>query len=145
WGDLFKKIPKPEIGAVGYTFAESEVRHHDAYSHLIEILGLNEEFMQLLDSPVLHKRIENLGNALDTARSEINQEYMRSIVLFSISIADVSLFSQLVVIMFYNKYNNTFKGISNAEEATSKEEQIHGLFGAQLLIVIKKPHPESFA
>ena len=33
WGDIFKKLPKPEIGNVGATFAESEVRHADAYSH----------------------------------------------------------------------------------------------------------------
>jgi ribonucleoside-diphosphate reductase beta chain len=31
WGDVYKKMPKPEIGAVGATFAESEVRHTDAY------------------------------------------------------------------------------------------------------------------
>jgi len=41
WGDIYKKMPKPEIGAVGATFAESEIRHTDAYSHLLEILGLN--------------------------------------------------------------------------------------------------------
>ena len=34
WGDLYHRIPKPEIGSVGSTFAESEVRHADAYSHL---------------------------------------------------------------------------------------------------------------
>ena len=44
WGDIYKKMPKAEIGAVGATFAESEVRHHDAYSHLLEVLGLNDEF-----------------------------------------------------------------------------------------------------
>ena len=144
WGDLFKKMPKPEIGAVGFTFAESEVRHHDAYSHLIEILGLNEEFKQLLEIPVMQKRIEYLNNAVETARSDINQDYMRSILLFSIFIEHVSLFSQFVVIMSFNKYRNMFKGISNAVEATSKEEQIHGLFGAELIRVIKKEHPEWF-
>ena len=44
WGDIYHKIPKPEVGSVGATFAESEVRHADAYSHLLEILGLNKEF-----------------------------------------------------------------------------------------------------
>jgi ribonucleoside-diphosphate reductase beta chain len=44
WGDLHNRLPKPEIGAVGATFSESEVRHHDSYSHLLEILGLNGEF-----------------------------------------------------------------------------------------------------
>jgi len=30
WGDVYKHLPKPEIGSVGQTFAESEVRHMDA-------------------------------------------------------------------------------------------------------------------
>jgi ribonucleoside-diphosphate reductase beta chain len=47
WGDIYKKMPKPEIGAVGATFAESEVRHTDAYSHLLEILGLNQDFKEI--------------------------------------------------------------------------------------------------
>ena len=42
WGDIYKRMPKPEIGNVGATFAESEVRHADAYSHLIQLLGLNQ-------------------------------------------------------------------------------------------------------
>ena len=43
WGDLHNRMPKPEVGAVGSTFAANEVIHHDAYSHLLEILGLNNE------------------------------------------------------------------------------------------------------
>jgi len=144
WGDIFKKMPKPEIGAVGYTFAESEVRHHDAYSHLLEILGLNQEFEQLLEVPVMQKRIHYLSNALETARSDINQDYMRSILLFSLFIEHVSLFSQFLIIMSFNKHRNMFKGISNAVEATSKEEQIHGLFGIELIKILKKEHPEWF-
>ena len=50
WGDIYKRMPKPEIGSVGATFAESEVRHADAYSHLIQLLGLNREFENLLAS-----------------------------------------------------------------------------------------------
>lgn len=144
WGDIFKKLPKPEIGAVGYTFAESEVRHHDAYSHLLEILGLNEDFEQVIETPVLQKRIEYLSLALENARSDINQDYMRSILLFSLFIEHISLFSQFLIIMSFNKYRNMFKGISNAVEATSKEEQIHGLFGAEVINLIKKEHPDWF-
>ena len=46
--------------------------------------------------------------------------------------------------MSFNKHKNLFKGISNAVEATSKEEQIHGLFGIDLINIIKKEHPEWF-
>jgi len=66
WGDLYKKMPKPEIGAVGATFAESEVRHTDAYSHLLEILGLNEEFQNIQNFPALINRVSYLDKALKT-------------------------------------------------------------------------------
>ena len=46
--------------------------------------------------------------------------------------------------MSFNKYKQMFKGISNAIEATSKEEQIHGLFGIELINIIKEENPEWF-
>lgn len=144
WGDVYKKIPKPEIGAVGATFAESEVRHTDAYAHLLEILGLNDVFNKIHEIPVLIKRVQYLEKALKNARSEDNKDYSQSILLFSLFIEHVSLFSQFFIIMSFNKHKNLFKGISNAVEATSKEEQIHGLFGIDLINIIKQEHPEWF-
>ncbi len=144
WGDIYKKMPKPEIGAVGFTFAESEVRHMDAYSHLLEILGLNDEFEKIKSIPVLMDRVNYLEKALKHARSEDNREYSQSILLFSLFIEHVSLFSQFLIMMSFNKYKNLFKGISNAVEATSKEEQIHGLFGIDLINIIKEENPSWF-
>ncbi|MCD5382036.1 MAG: ribonucleotide-diphosphate reductase subunit beta [Candidatus Pacebacteria bacterium] len=144
WGDIYKKIPKPEVGAVGATFAESEVRHTDAYAHLLEILGLNHEFETIRDIPALMQRVNYLDAAIKNARSEDAREYSQSILLFSLFIEHVSLFSQFLIIMSFNKYKNVFKGISNAVEATSKEEQIHGLFGIDLINIIKAEHPEWF-
>ncbi|MCF7831348.1 MAG: ribonucleotide-diphosphate reductase subunit beta [Candidatus Pacebacteria bacterium] len=144
WGDLYKKMPKPEIGAVGATFAESEVRHTDAYAHLLEILGLNEEFQNIQKFPALINRVSYLDKALKNARSDDNREYSQSILLFALFIEHVSLFSQFLIMMSFNKHKNLFKGISNAVEATSKEEQIHGLFGIDLILIIKEEHPEWF-
>jgi len=144
WGDIYKRLPKPEIGAVGATFAESEVRHTDAYAHLLEILGLNEVFQNIDEIPVLIKRVHYLDKALINARSEDNRDYSQSILLFSLFIEHVSLFSQFLIMMSFNKYKNLFKGISNAVEATSKEEQIHGLFGIDIINIIKTEHPEWF-
>lgn len=144
WGDIYKHIPKPEIGQVGYTFAESEVRHSDAYSHLLEILGLNKEFEQIKDVPAIMARIKYLEHALLTARSDDPRDYTLSILLFSLFTEHVSLFSQFLIIMAFNKHRNLFKGISNAIEATSKEEQIHGLFGIDLINLIREEQPEWF-
>lgn len=144
WGDIYKKMPKPEIGAVGFTFAESEVRHMDAYSHLLEILGLNEEFQKIQEIPALMNRVQYLEKMLRTSRTDDNREYVQAVLLFSLFIEHVSLFSQFLIIMSFNKYKNLFKGISNAVEATSKEEQIHGLFGIDIINIIRQEHPEWF-
>ncbi len=144
WGDIYKKMPKPEIGAVGATFAESEVRHTDAYSHLLEILGLNTEFNKIKGIPALMNRVNYLEKAIKNRSSEDNREYTQSILLFSLFIEHVSLFSQFLIIMSFNKHKNLFKGISNAVEATSKEEQIHGLFGIDIINILRNEHPEWF-
>jgi ribonucleoside-diphosphate reductase beta chain len=144
WSDIYKKMPKTEIGSVGSTFAESEVRHADAYSHLLEILGLNEEFENITEIPVIKKRIAYLEKTITLSRTDENRQYMHSVLLFSLFIEHVSLFSQFLIIMSFNKQRNLFKGISNAVEATSKEEQIHGMFGIDIINIIKKEHPEWF-
>ncbi|GGD20206.1 ribonucleotide-diphosphate reductase subunit beta [Hyunsoonleella pacifica] len=144
WGDIYHKMPKPEIGSVGATFAESEVRHHDAYSHLIEILGLNAEFKALKKKPVIMRRVHYLETALKNSKSDNIQEYAESILLFSLFIEHVSLFSQFLIIMAFNKHKNMLKGISNVVEATSKEEQIHGDFGIDVIKIIKKENPSWF-
>lgn len=144
WGDIYKKMPKPEIGAVGFTFAESEVRHMDAYSHLLEILGLNDEFKKIHEIPALSKRVAYLEQVIQKTRSDNHKEYAHAVLLFSLFIEHVSLFSQFLIILSFNKFRNLFKGISNAVEATSKEEQIHGQFGTDLINIIKKEHSEWF-
>ena len=144
WGDIYHRIPKPEIGSVGSTFAESEVRHADAYSHLLEILGLNSEFKELKKKPAIMKRVRYLETALKNSKSDDNKDYAESILLFSLFIEHVSLFSQFLIIMAFNKHKNMLKGISNVVEATSKEEQIHGDFGIDLIKILQKENPDWF-
>jgi ribonucleoside-diphosphate reductase beta chain len=142
WADIYKRMPKPEIGNVGATFAESEVRHADAYSHLIQLLGLNSEFENLLQVPAIRRRIKYLEKSITNSKAVEDREYFESVVLFSMFIENVSLFSQFLVIMSFNKHKNLLKGISNAVEATSKEENIHAGFGFDLVNLIKEENPE---
>ena len=144
WADLYKRMPITEIGDVGMTFAESEVRHKDAYARLIRILGLEEEFMHVVEIPAIKDRIAYLTKYLDGTRSKDNKMYTKSVLLFSLFIEHVSLFSQFLIMMSFNKEKNLFKGISNVVEATSKEEEIHGNFGSELINIIKEENPEWF-
>ena len=144
WADLYKRMPITEVGDVGMTFAESEVRHKDAYAQLLRILGLEEEFQNVVEIPAIKDRIAYLTKYLDGTRSKDNKMYTKSVLLFSLFIEHVSLFSQFLIMMSFNKEKNLFKGISNVVEATSKEEDIHGNFGAEIINIIKKENPDWF-
>jgi len=144
WADLYKRMPITEVGDVGMTFAESEVRHKDAYARLLRILGLEKEFQSVIDVPAIAGRLKYLKKYLDGTRSRDDKMYTKSVLLFSLFIEHVSLFSQFLIMMSFNKEKNVFKGISNVVEATSKEEEIHGNFGAELINIIKKENPEWF-
>ena len=139
WSKIYERFPKPEFQGVGVTFAESEVRHADAYSSLIELLGLNDEFKKLLDIPAIKKRINYLERINKTPIE--NQDYFNNIILFSMFVENVSLFSQFLIMMSFNKHKNMLKGISNAVEATSKEEDIHARFGFEIVNIIKDENP----
>ncbi|MGY3777022.1 ribonucleotide-diphosphate reductase subunit beta [Helcococcus sueciensis] len=144
WGDLYKRLPKPELANVGHTFAESEVRHSDAYAHLLELLGLNNEFEKIDEIPALRNRVNYLRKHNEYARTGNDRDYAIAILLFSAFVEHISLFSQFLIIMSFNKYSNLFSGISNAIEATSKEEQLHGEFGVELINTIREEKPKWF-
>lgn len=144
WADLYKRLPKPEVAVVGMSFAESEVRHERAYAHLLEVLGLNDKFEEILEVPAIKGRINYLTKYLDGTRSKDDRVYTKTILLFSLFIEHVSLFSQFLIIMAFNKEKNLLSGISNVVEATSLEEQVHGLFGAEIVSIIRTEHLEWF-
>ena len=96
WADMYKRMPITEVGDVGMTFAESEVRHKDAYARLIRILGLEKEFETVVEVPAIAGRIKYLTKYLDGTRSKDNKMYTKSVLLFSLFIEHVSLFSQFL-------------------------------------------------
>ena len=60
WGDIYRRMPKSEIGFVGSIFSESEARHFEAYSELITQLGLDERFKNLIEIPEIRGRMNYL-------------------------------------------------------------------------------------
>ncbi|MDP8079153.1 ribonucleotide-diphosphate reductase subunit beta [Phocoenobacter skyensis] len=143
WGDLYRYFPKPEIDDVGGTFAESEVRHKDAYSFLLEKLGLNDMFANITEIQPLMDRINYMEEFM-REKEEGKEQFILSLVLFSLFVEHISLFGQFLIMMSFNKHKNLFKGISNAVEATSKEEEIHGRFGIALYEILRNEHSELF-
>lgn len=144
WARIYDRMPKPEIAEVGMTFAESEVRHANAYSHLLDLLGLSSEFEKIHSIPAIIDRVHYLQHAQEGIRSADNRQFALTVLLFSAFVEHISLFSQFLIIMAFNKHRAAFKGVSNIVEATSKEEQIHGMFGVELVRILQHEYPEWF-
>lgn len=144
WSKLGDQFPKSEFDQVGMTFAESEVRHSDAYSHLLEVLSLNDDFVVLLENPVIQGRIDYLSKYLKNASSDNKQLYTLTLTLFSLFTENVSLFSQFAIIKAFNKHKNMLKDIDNVVQATQKEEVVHGLLGIYIINKVKEEYPEWF-
>lgn len=142
WGNLYLHLPKPEFNGLGSTFAECEFRHSEAYSRLLEVLGYNSEFEKILDIPAIKKRIQYLGAALKNAKSDEPQEYITSLVLFTILIENVSLFSQFAIILYFTRFKGFMKNTSNIIAWTSVDEQLHANAGIYIINQIKKEFPE---
>lgn len=144
WTKLGDKFPKAEFDQVGVTFGESEVRHADAYSHLLQVLNLNDDFNILLENEIIQGRVDYLQKYLKNASDNSNEAYTLTLTLFSLFIENVSLFSQFAIIKSFYKHKNVLKDIDNVVQATQKEELIHALFGSYLVNIIRKEFPEWF-
>jgi len=140
WVKIGDYLPKPEIQAVGAVFGDSEVRHADAYTHLLEILGLNSMFKDIDKFKPLANRRDHLKKKLSP--SDSREEFLLKVLLFSTFVENVSLFSQFLVMQAFDKETNRLSGLANAIEATSKEEDIHFQFGIELIKTMKQEHPE---
>lgn len=142
WGNLYNHLPKPELNGLGSTFAECEFRHSEAYSRLVEVLGSNDEFETLIEVPVIKERIEYLSNVLKNTKSNDKQEYSIALILFTILIENVSLFSQFAIILSFTRFKGWMKNVSNIIAWTSVDEQIHANAGIYLINKIKEEYPE---
>ncbi len=144
WGNLYNHLPKPEFNGLGSTFAECEFRHSEAYSRLLEVLGYNDEFNNLMSIPVIKKRVDYLSNALSNSKSTDRAEYVQSLILFSILIENVSLFSQFGIILSFTRFRGAMKNVSNIIAWTSVDEQLHANAGIYIVNKIREEHPEIF-
>lgn len=144
WGNIYDKMPKPEIGMVGYSLAHSEVIHQEAYSELLTMLGLEKEFKVALEEPVIKGRVDYLTKYLKGASENKKENYTLNLLLFSAFIESCSLFSQFYIIKSYCQNKQLLKTVDNIIMATAKEEDVHFQFGMELINIIKKENPEWF-
>ena len=145
WGNLYNHLPKPEFNGLGATFAECEFRHSEAYSRLLDVLGFTEEFEVALKSDILQERLAFLNNKNLTADIDNPQKaFALNLVIFSLLVENVSLFSQFATVLSFTHFKGWLKNTSNIIAWTSKDEQLHANAGIYIFNQIMKENPEWF-
>lgn len=145
WVELYHLFPKPEIDAIGVSFGESEVRHQRGYRKPIEKFGLEEEFAKLEQEPVIKNRLDYLNKYLDKVRNTGNiKDKLMVLTLFTLAVENSSLFGLFSIIKVINQKRKVLKDTDNLIMDTTKEENIHALFGIYLINLLKEENPELF-
>lgn len=143
WGNLYSHLPKPEFNGLGSTFAECEFRHSEAYSRLLDVLGFSDDFEKALETDILQKRLAFLNNKnLTTHIDDPRKKFALNLVIFSLLIENVSLFSQFATILSFTHFKGMLKNTSNIIAWTSKDEQLHANAGIYIFNIIIQENPE---
>lgn len=137
WGDLYKHFPKPEFNNVGSSFAESETRHSEAYSKLLEVLNYEEDFKNLLEVPVFKEKLNLIEQSMSS-----KTDIIEKLLFFTIVIENSSLFSQFANILAMAKFKGIMKNVANIILWTQNDENIHSKAGTYILNLINKEQPE---
>lgn len=144
WSKLGENLPHPSLYDLGFAMANTEVIHGNAYERLLESLGMNSIFEENLKVPCLLNRVKYLRKYNHKYYKDSKKQYVYSIVLFTLFIENISLFSQFYVINWFYKNKNVLKDTNQQVKYTRQEEQIHALVGIKIINEIKKEHPELF-
>ena len=145
WGQLGNHFPKPEIKELGAIASESEVRHTKSYDKLLSVLDMEEYYNKALKNDFILGRFNYLDKYLKlSSHNSDNSKYLLKLILFSVLIENVSLFSQFATIMYFYKHNGIMKDIRNIVKWTSIDEQLHFNIGVLLTNILRKEFPEMF-
>ncbi|NBW42187.1 ribonucleotide reductase, partial [bacterium] len=144
WSNIGKHLPKPEIADMGAVFGGVEVIHSRAYSEILSKLGLEDEFITLLDNKPVMNRVTYLNKYVDRVYKDDKKQFLYSLILFTLFTENVSLFSQFYTILGFNRFNAVLKDTANVVQYTSKEENLHAEGGMALINQIRREHPELF-
>ena len=72
------------------------------------------------------------------------KQFIYSLILFTLFVENIALFSQFYTIGWFGRYKNVLKDTNKQVEYTSREEALHAIIGMKLINVIRKEHPELF-
>jgi ribonucleoside-diphosphate reductase beta chain len=144
WAKLGDNLPHPSINDMGYVMANTEVVHGDAYERLLEVLGIDDAFEKILELDIIKGRVNYLRKHLHKFHADNKKQFVYSLILFTLFVENIALFSQFYTISWFGSFKNLLKDTNKQVEYTSREENLHAIIGMKLINVIRKEHPELF-
>lgn len=144
WAKLGDNLPHPCFKDLGYVMANTEVIHGDAYEKLLEVLGLEDVFSKNLELDIIKGRVNYLRKYNHKFYKDSKKQYIYALILFTLFVENVSLFSQFYIINWLYKNRNILNETNNQVKYTRNEEQIHAMVGMKIINQIHKEYPELF-
>lgn len=144
WAKLGDNLPHPSLSDLGYVMANTEVIHNNAYERLLEVLGLQDVFEENLKLDFIEGRVKYLRKYNHRFYKDSKKQYVYALILFTLFVENVSLFSQFYIINWFNRYRNVLKDTGQQVKYTRNEENIHALVGIKIINTIREEHPELF-
>jgi len=144
WAKLGENLPQPCFQDLGYVMANTEVIHNNAYERLISIIGLENVFEENLKLEWIEGRVKYLRKYTHKFYKDSKKQYLYAIILFTLFVENVSLFSQFYVINWFARFKNVLKDTDQQVKYTRNEENIHGIVGTKIINTIREEYPELF-
>jgi ribonucleoside-diphosphate reductase beta chain len=144
WAKLGDNLPQPCFQDLGYVMANVEVIHNDAYERLLSVLGLEDVFEQNLKLDWIQGRVKYLKKYTHKFYKDSKKQYLYAIILFTLFVENVSLFSQFYVINWFARFKNVLKDTDQQVKYTRNEENIHALVGIKIINTIREEYPDLF-
>jgi ribonucleoside-diphosphate reductase beta chain len=144
WAKLGENLPHPSLADLGYVMANTEVIHNNAYERLLTVLGLEDVFEENLKLDWIQGRVKYLKKYTHRFYKDSKKQYLYALILFTLFVENVSLFSQFYVINWFARFKNVLKDTDQQVKYTRNEENLHALIGIQIINTIRKEYPELF-
>jgi ribonucleoside-diphosphate reductase beta chain len=144
WAKLGENLPHPALQDLGYVMANTEVIHNNAYERLLSVLELEDIFEENLKLEWIQGRVKYLRKYTHRFYKDSKKQYLYAIILFTLFVENVSLFSQFYIINHFARFKNVMKDTDQQVKYTRNEENIHALVGIQIINTIRQEHPELF-
>lgn len=144
WVRLGDNLPHPSIVDLGIVMGASEVIHNRAYNRLLEELGIHDIFEENLKLDIIRGRVNYLQKYNQRIYSTNKKQYVYAIILFTLFVENVSLFSQFYIILWMERYKNVLKDTAQQVNYTTTEERLHASIGTRIINTIREEHPELF-